>query len=58
MALSLLSEREHNMPMAQVATVTAMAARLREKCNSSWIKAVDTSWSEMSEVRAAMDSRA
>ena len=52
------SESEQRAPMAMQANVTIRAAERRGRRNSSWKKAVLTSCREMSEVRAAIDSRA
>ena len=49
------SDSEQNAPMTQVITVTSVAPRLRDMLNSSRKNAVHTSWSDMSEVRAASD---
>ena len=50
------SDNEQNAPMTAVAMVTMSAAFFRVIINSSWKNAVDTSCSDISEVRAANDS--
>ena len=50
------NDSEQMAPMMAVATVTMSAAFLREMSSSSWKKAVDTSCSDISDVRAARDN--
>ena len=52
------SDSEQTAPIRQQHNVTSRAARLRGSRNSSWKKAVLTSWSEISDVRAAKASSA
>ena len=57
MASQSLSDREHKAAITEHITVTMVAAVLRLMFISSCKKAVLTSWRDMSEVRAASESR-
>ena len=52
-----LNDRDHNTAITMLTAVTMVAERLRDTLNSSSTNAVLTSWMEISDVRAASDSR-